>query len=210
MPSAILHPGFRLIYFLLEERSSSYIFCTCEWNRAELAGLYASSVFAQLGYSLPLPFCIMYTLLVIPFTRSGHTPKPALHQRALGLPNPKKHMCLLTRPINPKQAYINEIVTLSDGTICHRYDIGGTPVVAYAAYRRIPELPGDYLTVTYLPDYGWLGDITSKKLPSSIDHLASGSPERIGAVVAYLDNLVQQAQLLIKQAFPRDFQGGTS
>ncbi len=111
----------------------------------------------------------------------------------------------LTRNINPTQSYINDWVDLGGGLVAHRYGILTTSYVAYAVYRQTELSAHQYSSITHTDEYGWLGDITTKRLTPELDALPAWSKERSDAVGAYLDGLKHRAEALIRQAFPQDF-----
>ena len=114
-------------------------------------------------------------------------------------------MLHLTQNINPSQEAINEYVDLGGGLVAHRYGILTTSYVAYEVYRQTELSAHEYSTITHEPAYGWLGDITTKRLPAELDALPAWSKERSDAVGVYLDSLKRRAEALIRQAFPHDF-----
>ena len=120
--------------------------------------------------------------------------------------------------INPTHQDIDEWKVLDETNeqgnhyLAHRYGICGTSYVCYAVYEPT-ALMGNHSSITTReetrPDGSvnvtWLGDITTRRLPDSLEALTPGSQERIKAVTTYLDGWKAFAESLIHAAFPQDF-----
>jgi len=111
----------------------------------------------------------------------------------------------LTRNINPTHSDISEWVRLPDGKIAHRFDIIGTPIVAYEVYE---PYQGHSTMTTY--EGQWLGSFTTRPLPPEIEALPGYKHgcwpvERITAVKAYHAALEQESEAIIRVTFPQDF-----
>ena len=105
---------------------------------------------------------------------------------------------------NPTQSHICEYVEVGNGQIVHRYSICSTAIVDYVVYE--PSAPmGNHSSITHTDEYGWLGDMTTRRLPALLEAMKPGSQERINAVSGWLDGLKQEAKGLILAAYPADF-----
>ena len=115
----------------------------------------------------------------------------------------------LTRTINPTRQHISEYVHLDNGMVAHRYGILCTSTIAYEVWEP-SQCGGLHTTITTI-DGKWYGSLTSRPLPPEIEAMPGWKPgywptDRIVAVDAYLDDLEQQAEAIIKSVFPADFQ----
>ena len=112
--------------------------------------------------------------------------------------------------INPNHQDINEWKVLDETNeqgnhyLAHRYNILTTSYVCYAVYEP-SALMGNHSSITHNDTYGWLGDVTTRRLPDALEALTPGSQERIKAVTTYLDGWKAFAESLIHAAFPQDF-----
>src|SRR5947209_9281122 len=107
---------------------------------------------------------------------------------------------------NATQEGINEFVELGDGLIAHRYNIIATSSVGYDVYERSTYSGMRHSSFLGTKEYGCLGDITTRRLPSSIDALPAWSDERSQAVKTWYRDLEAMAERCIHEAFPKDFE----
>jgi hypothetical protein len=113
-------------------------------------------------------------------------------------------MTTLMKDINPNQDDVSEYVEMPGRRIAHRYGILTTSFIAYAVYEP-SSLFGAHSTIAHHDTYGWLGDMTTKQLSPELESLQPYSKERSDAVGEYLDALKEEAEAIIKSAFPGDF-----
>lgn len=115
-------------------------------------------------------------------------------------------MLNIARNINPTQEAINIYHDLGNGMYAHKYGMLTTSFVCYKVYEP-SSLFGNHSSITRHPEHGYLGDITTRRLPAELDALPVYSDERYQAVKAYHKSLEEQAEAYILQAFPQDFVG---
>lgn len=115
-------------------------------------------------------------------------------------------MSTITRNINLTQEAINIYHDLGNGMYAHKYGILTTSFVCYNVYES-SSLFGNHSSITRHETYGYLADITTRRLPAELDALPAMSDERYQAVKAFHQELEAQAAAYIRQAFPQDFIG---
>lgn len=114
-------------------------------------------------------------------------------------------MLNIERNINPSQQHVSEYIEMPGGLIAHRYSICATSAIGYEVYERAASPSGSHSTFARTKEHGWLGDITTRRLPSKLDALPTWSDERSQAVKAWYRDLEQTADQCIRSAFPQDF-----
>lgn len=111
-------------------------------------------------------------------------------------------MLNLSTTTTPEHYPVDERKELDNGMIAHRYSICATLDVCYTVWVKLgPQ--DDYQTYTY-DDGQRLGDLTTRRIGPEIDALPRGN-ERSEAVQAHYRALEQQAEQIIRDAFPDDF-----
>lgn len=100
----------------------------------------------------------------------------------------------------------HQYVELDDGLIAERYTIIGTVFVRYELWARDDQsIPHRFQTITHEPQFGgWLGAVTSERLPREIDALPYGA-HRVQMVTAHLESVRLQCEERIRATFPDDF-----
>lgn len=116
----------------------------------------------------------------------------------------------LMRSVNPTKADCDEWVELPDGKVAHRYNILTTTYVCYAVYEP-SSLMGNHSTITSTEKHGWLGDITTRRLPPELDALPGWRPgywpeDRIAQVTAWQREQDAEAEAIIRAIWPKDFE----
>lgn len=94
----------------------------------------------------------------------------------------------------------NEYRTLANGYVVERYRVIGCPTDCYTVW--VPSAPmGDHATITHIGDTCY-GDYCTLRPSGDVLAAPVGSDERIAAVHAWYDRLVEEARTFVLQAYP--------
>lgn len=94
------------------------------------------------------------------------------------------------------------VVVLESGKIVERFQVLTTGIVVYKVWEQT-EFPYGHSTITRLDGIGgWLGQVTSRRVPADIDSLPAMTDERISAVRAWMAENEKESVDAIFEAFP--------